>query len=411
MPAEELQGLLDRARSLEPQADYDAALRDLDAVVAAARAEGLTSFEAAALQHKARLLRIKSELGEAEQSARAAADLYTAAGDQAGTTLALLVLGEIFSDQAKLDEFEQLCRQALDLSRAANSATTEARALTLLGSAHALRGRSDEAGEPLRQAAAIYQRLGDRRGGAAALMMLGRVDHMQGQLALAARSTEQALGLFEELGDRRGSIAAAFSLGQMEFERGELTRAQDFAQRGLAAASASQDIAMHLRCQLLLSQIQVEVAPNLAVDAAQAAEDLCTTHGLISILPELYRTRAQAYLGLNRLQDAEQYARLGREAAAGEDTYSQGTTLTVQALVYQRQGLTAQANDGFVQAMRYLEDADETFELGWGHLCYGEYLLSQGATAAAQDHLRAARDAFTLLEAQSRLQQVNALLG
>lgn len=59
---QQLQSLLTRAQSHEPAARYDEALQDLDVLLAHAREGRATAFEAAALHHRGRVLRIKGEL-------------------------------------------------------------------------------------------------------------------------------------------------------------------------------------------------------------------------------------------------------------------------------------------------------------------------------------------------------------
>ena len=56
-------------------------------------------------------------------------------------------------------------------------------------------------------------------------------------------------------------------------------------------------------------------------------------------------------------------------------------------------------------------EAEETFDLGWGHLSYGQYLHSTGQSERAVEHLLRAREAFASLEAQTKLELIERLLS
>ena len=94
---------------------------------------------------RARLLRIQGDLGGAEAAAREALRVLESVGYVSGQAQAMLVLGEIFSDQAKLPEFERACRDAIDLARSGDSGWVEARGLTLLATCCVYQGKVEEA--------------------------------------------------------------------------------------------------------------------------------------------------------------------------------------------------------------------------------------------------------------------------
>ncbi|MBM2826395.1 MAG: Guanylate cyclase protein [Dehalococcoidia bacterium] len=368
----ELQVLLARAQSLEPLSRYDSALEDLEKVITGAETAGLLTLEASALYQKGKILRIKGELETAEENTRHAVEIYARAGDSAGQAQALLVLGEIFSDQAKLGEFEEMSLEAIELSRQAHSQWVEARGLTLLGTACVYLGKAEEARGYIEQAVNIYRGLGDRRGAATSLLMLGRADHMVGHLRVAATSIEEAIDIFEELGDRRAMTSASFNLGLMNLERGELDEARLYAERGITLTGGVGEAPIRIRCMLLLGQVEVESSNwDRAAEILKDSEGLCLAHNQKGALPEVYRVIGQAYLGSGDVAEAEKYALLGRDVVAEEDPYSQGTTRLVLALVLERQGRMDESEAEFKKAVESLEEAEEAFEIGWSHLCYG----------------------------------------
>ncbi|MBI2888251.1 MAG: tetratricopeptide repeat protein [Chloroflexi bacterium] len=410
MSAESLQTLIARAQAQEPLGRYDEALADLERVIVEAQQEGLDGFRATALQYRGRLLRLKGALAAAEESATAAARLFAELGDQAGQAQALLVLGEVLSDQARLSEFEGICQQALALSREAASLAVEARALMLLATAEVYLGRMRSARTRLGEARRAFEALGDRRGAASSLLMLGRVDHARGRLRGAARSLRQALAIFQELGERRAITATSVNLGQIDMERGALVAARRFAESAVALSRELGDVAMQARSAVLLAQVEVELGQwEPPVGLLREAEVLCTAGNFRSILPEIYRVLAEAYLAGERVAEAETYARLGRTSVTEDDHYSQGTTELVLAQVLGRLGLVQEANGAFNRALGHLEEADEAFEIGWGHLGYAQFLSATGSRDQAGQHLAAARRAFVALGARSRVEAIDRL--
>ena len=412
MSATELKNQISRAETLELSSSYDAAMEELEAAATAADAEGLVVFQAVAIHHTAKIQRIKGQLDQAEESARRAVVLFTRAGDDAGQAESLLVLAEIQSDRGQMDDFERTCVEALALSRQANSRPAEARALTLLGTAAVYRGRSADAMANVEAALSIYRDLGDDRGLASGLIMLGRVQHMVGHVRDGASSTAEAMVILENLGDGRAMASASYNLGLMDLERGDLEGARQSVQRSLAATEGAGEVSIRLRCLILLSQVLVESGRyGEAITPLREAQAICSAHDQKAALPEVLRVMAQANLGAGSLDEVEREARLGRESVDEDDTYSKGTTSLVLALVLERRGRTAEAHAEFRKALEQLQEAEEAFEIGWSNLAYGRFLLAQGDRAGARAHLLRAREAFVSLEAQGKVELINALLN
>lgn len=141
------------------------------------------------------------------------------------------------------------------------------------------------------------------------------------------------------------------------------------------------------------------------------AEELCQGHGQQGILPEVYRVLAQAYLGASAIHEARRYAQLALHTVDEEDAYSRGTTGVILGLVLQHEGLVQEAGETLSQALTYLEEAGEAFELGWGHLMTAQLLLSVSDRAGAAGHLRQARAVFKALQAEAKVRRIDELLG
>ncbi|MBI4499445.1 MAG: tetratricopeptide repeat protein [Chloroflexi bacterium] len=407
----ESQVALAQALAQEPLGQYEAALRNLEVVITDGQQQGLTQLVGTALQLKGKILRQQGDLATAEATAREAADLLAQAGDVAGQAQAVLVIGEIASDQAELAKFEETVRQAIDLARQAQSRWVEARGLALLGTALVYRGRVDEAEGNVRGSVETYREMADRRGRATSLTLHGRIQHMRGHMDEALAALEEALAVFEELGDRRSQASASVNLGLIYFEQGNLEQARMAAERGRVHASAIKESAMHIRSLHLLSQIEVESELwEAARDHLTEAESQCLAHDQKSILPEIYRTLGQAYLGLGDLEQAEHYARQGREVVAEDDAYSQGTTWLVLGKVLTTAGQDPEGEAAFQHGITAIEESEEQYEIGMGHEWYAEFLLQRSRTAEAREHLEQARQAYENLNSTGRVQRVAAQL-
>jgi len=399
-----------RARPRVAGVQHDDALEQLEMVATRAGTPALRGFEAAGLLQQAHILRLKGELEAAEVAARRAAESYEGLGDVEGQALALLALGEVLSDRAKFHEFEAVVRKAMALALLARSPRVRARARVLLGAAAIYQGKPADARDEIVEAVETCRRSGDRQGLARSLLLLGRIDHMEGRLREAAGSVRTAAALFEELGESRSMVTALFSLGQMDFERGDLEDARRSAERGLCLAHRTEDAVMQLRCLLLRSQVDVEAGRAATALATMRQAEAISCHEVVaSILPEICRVRAQALMENGDAVAAEGSASRGIQTAEPDDFYSQGTTRLARALALDAQGRTAEAEADFLQALERLEQANEVYERGWGHLAYGQFLLSDGRSGIARDHLTRAREAFASLENQEKLALIDSL--
>lgn len=404
--------LLSRAQELEPGARYDEALQDLETVISEARQAGLSPFEAAALLHRGRLLRIKGQLDASEESARAAAMLFAEVGDRGGQARALLVVAEVLSDRALLSDFDRVSKQALALSQAAGDASAEARSHTLVAASHLYLGRPGEAAASCQLALGIYGAMQDRRGIAATQLLLSRAELSRGNIAAAVEANQAALSLFQDLGEQRALSSVLFNLGQMLYEREELSDARTYAERGVQLTSGSGDSAMAARHLLLRAQIDIELASfDQALEGLRQAQAIAQGHDLVSIVPEVDRTTAQALLGLGQTDEARAAAVRGVQGTSSDDPYSQGTATLVQALADVRTGAANDAERAFRAAMEYLEEAAEMFELGWGHREFGSFLMASGRPQEAREEFLRSKEAFERLQATARVARVDALLA
>lgn len=403
--------LLARAQVKEPLGQYDAALTDVEQVLSQAVEQQLTPMQASGYAQKARLLRLMAQPDEAISCVEEAIKLYREGHDIRGEATALSVLGELRSDRAELEKFESTLRQALVLARLGDLEWLEAKMLTLLGTACIQQGKMGEAPEHLLAAAETYRRIGDRRGMASSYLMLGRVEHATGNSRDAVAHVEEAYAIFHEMGDQPMRVASLVTLGQLHLERGNLNPCRMYSQTALELAKTLGQHAQAIRATLILAQAELadEPGPNLAPQLLEAM-DLCKQTNQVAILPEVYRLLAQVYVALHDPVEGEKFARLGREVVEEDDHYSQGTTWYALALTLAAQpGRQPEAEEVFHKALEQLEEAEEGFEIGDGHLAYAVFLMDNGRADEAGDHLAKAHEAFTAIGTRDRLARIEDL--
>lgn len=402
--------LLHRARVKESLGEYDLALDDLDAVLEQAELQQYNTLKASAHMQKARVLRLKGQTAEAVACAEEAVRLHGESNDKSGEAQALLILGELYSDQAKLADFEVISRHATNLAKESSLLWLEARSLTMLGSACIYQGKMSESGTHLTLAVDHYEDLKDHRGLATSLLMLGRVLHAAGHAAQAIETIERAFTVFDDLGDLPMRVAALATLGQLHIERGNLDVACLYSERGVALARAIGQMGQQIRCLLLVGQAAIaKDQAATAVERLLEAKETCEHSDQAAILPEVYRLLAQAYLGTGEPEVAEQYARLGRQVVEESDQYSQGTTWMALGEVLAGLGRAEEAEEAFQHAQEELEASGEPYEIGEVHLAYAGFLLSNQRQAQARDHLLRAQESFSTLETRDKLEHIAQL--
>ena len=402
--------LLRRALVKESLGRYDSAIEDLNLTQTWANVRQAPIAEATSNMQKARVLRLKGQSGDAVICAERAIDLYRSTNDSSGKAQALLVLGELYSDQAKFAEFERLSREAHEIAQVDSPRWLRARSLTLLGSACIYQGKMAEALEYLAGAVDIYEDMKDRRGLATGLLMLGRVLHANGQSADSIENIERAYTVFDELGDSPMRVAALATLAQLNLERGNLLAARLYADRGAVLSKGLGQIGQQMRCLLLLGQVCIaEADVDMAVARLLEAKAICEESDQGAILPEVYRLLAQAYLEAGQPDVAEQYALLGRQVVEESDHYSQGTTWMALGEVLAGLDRAEEAEEAFQHALKELEASGEPYEIGEVHLAYASFLLSNQRQEQARDQLLRAQECFSSLETRDKLERLAQL--
>lgn len=126
-----------------------------------------------------------------------------------------------------------LYERALAHARGAEARHVEGRILGNLGALHHDRRRFDDASSHYREALAILQEIGDQRLEAIHVANLGILEQERGERARARAHFEAALDLLARLGDRRLEAIVLGNLGTLEHEEGHLPVARQAHERAL----------------------------------------------------------------------------------------------------------------------------------------------------------------------------------
>ena len=410
LPEVQTDVLLHRAMVKESLGRYDSALEDIDLADALASIRAAVEAGSLANMQKARVLRLKGQITDAVACAERAIELYEDKVDALLKAQTLLMLGELYSDQAKFPEFEQVSREAREIARSGCPRWVEARSLTLIGTACVYQGKMADALHHLDEAVDIYEELNDHRGLAQSLLILGRVLHANGQAADAIAHIERAFHVFDELGDSPMRAAALATLAQLSLERGNLLAARLYADQGAVLSQGLGQVGQQMRCLLILGQVCIaENDADTAVARLLEAKAICEEADQRAILPEIYRTLAQAYVAQGQAQLGFESAMKGREAVEEDDHYSQGTTWMGLAGALAALGQGEKAEEAFVHAQEALEEAGEPYEIGEIHLAYSVFLQSHGRVTEAVEHLALAKESFSSLATRDKLERIAQL--
>ncbi len=190
------------------------------AVLAAERATGNLTDEAAT---RADLGRVQSLLGDhpaALEDLIRARDLYAGSGDRLGEAAALAEIGFARMELSEYPEAIEYLTRARALYEKLGNSFGIAGALASLASVQFRLGRHDAARADGKRALALYVELGNRLGEALSLLCIGCTHGVCGDYASAIDIFGQVLSLSRELGDRYTEARALNNLGRMHFELG-----------------------------------------------------------------------------------------------------------------------------------------------------------------------------------------------
>jgi predicted ATPase len=159
---------------------------------------------------------------------------YRIAGLRSARAGALLVAGELASDQADYDLSHGYLVESVRSYRELGDRHSLALALSALGTRLPRSGRDfSESDALLQESLALFRALGDKRGIAAALLNLVGAAERQGNHELARARVEEGLRLYQEVGHKLGIAQTLTLLGYMTRKEHDLAGARAYWEEAL----------------------------------------------------------------------------------------------------------------------------------------------------------------------------------
>jgi tetratricopeptide (TPR) repeat protein len=237
--------------------------------------------------------------------------------------------------------------------------------------------------------------------------------HGQGLLDQARDAAHEAMARGEELGEQRLVTWAGNMLVLIQADLQLDAAAHAIAERMIARADELGQPALRSNSRRSLAYLHVQRQdwPQAAALLDQAINILSETDNQCEHLWFLGANRAEAYLGLGRLDEAidciTEYLALARQA---ESRYFEGLALRVQSQILAAHHHDAAAIDAVDQAIAALEATDTRLELG--RALYQRALIRRRLdhTEAMHQDVKRARELFAACGALRDMERVEAML-
>jgi len=224
-------------------------------------------------------------LGQPDDATRMfveAQQLLTAAGDQRGSAVALMRVGDIFYDKGDFDGARKRFEEALVTFRKLGAQQNVSSALNRIGNVAYSLSNLQEARGYYEQTLKIDREIDDKAGVAGGLGNLANVLDGLGDLKGAVQLHREGLQAFTEVGDKRGVGSTLNNLGVVYMEIGDLPNAKTNFQQ----ARQVQKETAHRRGEafatsglgdLYLAQGEIGEARKYAEEALQMRQDMGET--------------------------------------------------------------------------------------------------------------------------------------
>ncbi len=378
--------------------------------IRAARDAGLSSVEAEASRHLARLLVIDGRPGEAVEYARTALRVEPSTSMGGGMARAILVTA--LSLTGRLDEAEAAAE-----IHGRPSPHQMIVAVCRGGTARTYAGDYVGAEEDLRAAIEASRSMGVSDFLSAAWSNLAQVQYLTGRWDASIQNSEPAVELVLDT-EQTWAAAPVHALAAMvPARRGEWERAARHVDRALAAARAGGDA---------MSTGYAATAAAVLAHSRQSYREVLQAVGLIQSLrhgggpdqpgalewPQLY---AEALVRLGRHDDADQFlTRFESAAAVTGGPWARAGLARARALLLAESGHLDEAVSSFAIAEQLAADAGTPFDLALVRLQLGTCLRRAGTRERAERVLMAATAGFRELGALPFLDMTSeeiALLG
>ncbi len=240
---------LTAALASEALSDFRAEREEAAKAAAAAQTLGASLVVARARLAEAFAQRSLGQPRAAIDGARAAGQLYEAAGDRGGVALSLRLVSMALADEGDLSGARRAAEQGLAIRREIGDEQGTARMLDRLGDVLEWQGDWAGARRCHEEALALFRKIDDHYGAAVATFNLANVRSKTGDHEAAHASYEAALAAFREVGNQKGIGTALVGLGNEMRARGDLGRAKRRYEEALAVLRATGDMMNQSLCR------------------------------------------------------------------------------------------------------------------------------------------------------------------
>ncbi len=349
-------------------------------------------------------------LDETQRRAKAALEMADAGGDVSAAARAVNLLGRVAYRLGDLHRARDLYEQAFALYRRLGDDASAAWVRNNLGLIHKNLCEWDAAASHLREALATYRRLGRLADCGPPLLHLGIVQQKSGEWGRALASYREAQQVFSRVGSAAGLTNVSLAMGSLlrlkeEYAESESVLRESLERARLHELGREQVLAMEFLGELALDRGRLGEAVSYLEEALNAAERMAPEGDLVV---EIERRRAEAFVSLRRLDEAERACeRARRLAEASQDRLEHAAALRVAGQVAFSRGDREQAIALWKRAAVELRECRERFELGKTCLALGR---AESDPAEARRHLFRAAALFGELGASGWLAQAESEL-
>ncbi len=384
-PTSYLQLLCSYAAMLEVLGQYDEALKHLDQVGKLGVAQGNERDLACALGQTAEVYQAQGRLGEAEQLANQALQIYERIADRTGAADALRVLGKVAVSADQMGKGQKYFQDLYLLCNELGDRSGQASALYQLGEVCFYRNEPKQCIWFVQEAQQIFNSLGDKRQVALCMRQLAAVYTDLAEYQRAEAYEKQAHELLTGLGDRHGVARSLNGLTRIYYQQDRLNEAMISAQQSLSMnreIGSASSVAWSLReiGRVYTALGEGEQAEQAYNEALRLAEEI----KLRTIRPELYRGLAEVALGRNDAATALRYLAQGLDGLADDDYYSRASLLLVQGKAQALNG-DLKAEQSLAQSISILQQHEYPADYALTCRTYADFLSAQGREREAHE--------------------------
>jgi class 3 adenylate cyclase/tetratricopeptide (TPR) repeat protein len=352
------------------------------------------------------------ELKEATTELLELAELAPGSGRIDIESEALLLLGDIDQRQGRPSEAHERLTEAQRLASLTDDRRLQVRATFVLNTfAGDYRGELEQVIANLRAAIAIAEGIDDPTLVAEGHLRIAALLFSH-DLAAAEPELRRCLELADDLGSHRIEAEASSWLGIVAYYRGRPAEAEQLCLRARTWFERTGD--SYFQVQNLVSGLA-----TFALQTGRAEDAEAWLREALPVALQIggwighwtYWHLVEALVAQDRIDDAREIVAFAARNVPEEDPVARSSLLLAEALVATAGGESATATASFSEALRLLEEVDDTLDLAEARFVLGRSLRAFGEIAGAKVELERARSLFVLIGADIRRDAVDAELA